>query len=39
MSPRKPTSSDVLTCRARGCCCGAPVVIRTINGRKVPIHI
>ena len=33
------TSSSVLKCTASGCSCGEPVIIRTINGRKVPIHI
>lgn len=28
----------MLTCYAKGCHCGQPIVIRTIGGRKVPIH-
>jgi hypothetical protein len=26
-------------CYAKGCKCGRPIVIRTINGRRVPIHV
>jgi hypothetical protein len=29
----------VMYCHAKGCHCGQPIVIRTINGRKTPIHI
>ena len=28
----------MLRCTAKGCHCGQPIVIRTIGGRKVPIH-
>lgn len=28
-----------MTCTAKSCCCGQPIVIRTIDGRRVPIHI
>lgn len=28
-----------MVCTARGCCCGQPIVIRTIGGRRVPIHV
>jgi hypothetical protein len=27
-----------MTCTSKGCACGGPIVIRTINGRRVPIH-
>jgi hypothetical protein len=28
-----------MNCTAKGCSCGREIVIRTINGRKVPIHL
>lgn len=28
-----------MVCYARGCACGRRIVIRTISGRRVPIHI
>lgn len=31
--------STIYFCTAKGCCCGAPVVIRWINGRLTPIHV
>jgi len=33
------TDITVYPCTAKGCSCGQPVVIRTINGRRVPIHV
>ncbi len=27
-----------MKCTAKGCACGQPVVIRMIDGRRVPIH-
>lgn len=29
----------MLTCTARGCCCGEPIVIRWYRGRLTPIHV
>lgn len=34
-----PSGGQTLFCFAKGCCCGQPIVIRTIAGRRVPIHI
>lgn len=28
-----------LYCHAKGCKCGKPIVIRTLQGRRVPIHV
>lgn len=28
-----------MVCTAQGCSCGKPVIIRMIDGRRVPIHI
>ena len=39
LSVREITVTKLYYCYARGCCCGEPIVIRTINGRRVPIHI
>jgi hypothetical protein len=30
---------EILSCTAKDCCCGEPVTIKTINGRRVPLHI
>ena len=27
-----------MVCTAKGCRCGKPIVIKTIGGRRVPIH-
>ncbi len=28
-----------MVCTAAGCCCGKPIIIRMIAGRRTPIHI
>lgn len=28
-----------MVCTSSKCACGRPIVIRTINGRKTPIHV
>jgi len=28
-----------MVCTAKGCCCGQPIVIRMISGRRTPIHV
>lgn len=39
-SDTKPIGGTApMRCHAKGCHCGQPIVIRMINGRRVPVHI